>query len=147
MHCQFVAPNTDFFCCFFFFFGFFFQSKIFGSFLISLQKILWFSLLFCTQTPIWKVVCPKRKEFAPRGSKFFPFRVDPFSEGKKILNELPPHTPISTQSRNSVVFKLQPMYFFLYFFTKAYVVGTHLNCISIYLDGVLIGTISKKHFQ
>ena len=25
----------------------------------------------------------KRKEFAPHGSKLFPFRVDPFSEGKQ----------------------------------------------------------------
>ena len=32
-----------------------------------------------------------RKEFAPRGSKFFPYRVDPFSEeDKTILPELPP---------------------------------------------------------
>ena len=31
--------------------------------------------------PFWKEVYPKRKEFAPPGSKFFPFRVDPFSEG------------------------------------------------------------------
>ena len=29
----------------------------------------------------WKGVYSKRKEFAPRRSKFFPFRVDPFSEG------------------------------------------------------------------
>ena len=28
-----------------------------------------------------KGVYSKRKEFAPLGSKFFPFRVDPFSEG------------------------------------------------------------------
>ena len=27
----------------------------------------------------------KRKEFAPNGSKFFPFRVDPFSEGRKCI--------------------------------------------------------------
>ena len=34
-----------------------------------------------------KVVCSKRKEFAPIGSKFFPFRVDPFSpsSGSKFL--------------------------------------------------------------
>ena len=25
-----------------------------------------------------------RKEFAPKGSKFFPFRVDPFSEGTDV---------------------------------------------------------------
>ena len=28
-----------------------------------------------------KGVCSKSKEFAPKGSKFFPFIVDPFSEG------------------------------------------------------------------
>ena len=31
--------------------------------------------------PFWKGVYSKRKEFAPLGSKFFPFWVDPFSEG------------------------------------------------------------------
>ena len=46
-----------------------------------------------------------------------------------VFDLITAHTPISTQSRNSVVFRLQPVYFFLYFFTKAYVVGTHLNCI------------------
>ena len=46
-----------------------------------------------------------------------------------VFDQITAHTPISTQSRNSVVFRLQPVYFFVYFFTKAYVVGTHLNCI------------------
>ena len=46
-----------------------------------------------------------------------------------IFDLITAHTPISAQSRNSVFFRLQPVYFFLYFFTKAYVVGTHLNCI------------------
>ena len=34
---------------------------------------------------VWerKWVYPKRKEFAPRGSKFFPYSADPFSEGYK----------------------------------------------------------------
>ena len=31
--------------------------------------------------PFWKEVYSKRKEFAPHGSKFFPFTIDPFSEG------------------------------------------------------------------
>ena len=31
--------------------------------------------------PLLKMVYSKRKEFAPLESKFFPFRVDPFSEG------------------------------------------------------------------
>ena len=30
--------------------------------------------------PFWKGVYSKRKEFAPRESKFFSFEVDPFSE-------------------------------------------------------------------
>ena len=31
-------------------------------------------------THFQKVIYSKRKEFAPKGSKFFPFREDPFSE-------------------------------------------------------------------
>ena len=37
------------------------------------------------------------------------------------------HTLISAQSVNSIVFRLQPVYFFVYFIIKAYFVGTHLN--------------------
>ena len=38
----------------------------------------------CTPNPmISKGVYSKRKEFAPLGSKFFPFRVDSFSEGRQ----------------------------------------------------------------
>ena len=40
-------------------------------------------------------------------------------------------TPISTQSSNSVIFRLQPVYIVVYFLIKAYVVGTHLNCIDL----------------
>ena len=48
-------------------------------------------LLFRIIVPFRKGVCSKRKEFAPHGSKFFPFRVDPFSEGDKtVLIMLPP---------------------------------------------------------
>ena len=35
--------------------------------------------------PFIKGVYSKRKEFAPRGSKFFPFRVDPFLEGRQTI--------------------------------------------------------------
>ena len=39
----------------------------------------------------WKGVHPKRKEFAPLGSEFFPFRGDPFPERRQtILKDLPP---------------------------------------------------------
>ena len=33
--------------------------------------------------PFWKEIFYARKEFAPRGRKFFPFWVQPFSEGSK----------------------------------------------------------------
>ena len=32
-------------------------------------------------SPFWKKVCSERKEFAPLGSKFFPFRVYSFTYG------------------------------------------------------------------
>ena len=40
-------------------------------------------LLQCTPSRFQNGVYSIRKEFASSGSKFFPFRVDPFSEGKK----------------------------------------------------------------
>ena len=42
-----------------------------------------FCLFSSSSDPFWKVVYSKRKEFAPMGSKVFPFRVDPISEGRK----------------------------------------------------------------
>ena len=44
-----------------------------------------------------KGVYSKRKEFPPLGSKFFPFRVDPFSEGavyskRKAISYVPQST-------------------------------------------------------
>ena len=35
--------------------------------------------------PFLKGVHSKKEEFAPKGSKFFPFRVDQFSEGRKTI--------------------------------------------------------------
>ena len=46
-------------------------------------KFMTFCLLSCTPSPFWKGDYSKRKEFAPRRSKFFPFRIDPFSEGRQ----------------------------------------------------------------
>ena len=43
-------------------------------------------LLSCTSSPFWKGVFSKSKEFAPKGSKFFPFRVDPFLENALSAN-------------------------------------------------------------
>ena len=48
-------------------------------------------LLSSTPSTLPKRVYSKKKEFAPRGSKSFSFRVDPFSEGKLIqFDSLPP---------------------------------------------------------
>ena len=44
-----------------------------------------FLLVFLHTNPILKMVYSKRKEFAPHVSKFFPFRVDPFSEEKQNI--------------------------------------------------------------
>ena len=38
---------------------------------------------FLHTNPLLKRVHSNRKEFAPKGSKLFPFRVDSFSEGSK----------------------------------------------------------------
>ena len=38
---------------------------------------------------LFENVYSKRKEFAPPGSKFFPFRVDHFSEGRKTIFRVP----------------------------------------------------------
>ena len=43
------------------------------------------------------------------------------------------HTPISTQTSNFLVFRLQ-LCTFIYFFLKAYVVGSYLNCLDLLLD-------------
>ena len=48
-------------------------------------------LLSYAPNSFWKGIYSKRKEFASTGSKFFPFRVDPFSGRRQtILTELPP---------------------------------------------------------
>ena len=47
------------------------------------RQLLWhFLFAFLQPSSFWKEVYFKRKEFALRGSKFLPFRVDPFSEGR-----------------------------------------------------------------
>ena len=58
---------------------------IFSSFLCTRKRTFFEFLCFPAQCPFWKVVYSKRKEFAPKGSKFFPFRVDHFSEGSKFF--------------------------------------------------------------
>ena len=54
----------------------------------------------------WKGVYSKWKEFAPNGSKIFPLRVDPFSEGdlvcRKAKRKLRKSSPISKIAKNSI---------------------------------------------
>ena len=44
-----------------------------------------FCRLSCAPIPLWKGAYSKRKEFAPKRSKFFLFRVDLFSERDKTI--------------------------------------------------------------
>ena len=58
-----------------------------------------------------------------------------------VFDLITAHTPISAQSRNSVVFRLQQVYVFSrYFFIKPYVVGTHLNCIDLLMQFKWVST-------
>ena len=54
-----------------------------------------------------------------------------------VFNLITAYTPISAQSSNFIVFRLQPVYFL-----KANVVGIHLNCIDKYY--AFIKKITKK---
>ena len=56
--------------------------QIFCQFLLR-RQFLW--LPVCTISPFWKGIYSTRKEFAPFGSKFFPCRVDHFSEGRSKI--------------------------------------------------------------
>ena len=55
--------------------------------------------------------------------KYFKYSIQPDYHAysyKRTVNQI-----------NSIVFRLQPVYFFVYFFIKAYVVGTTLNYIDL----------------
>ena len=47
-----------------------------------------------------------------------------------VFNLITAHSPISAQSSNFLVSRLQSVYFYL-LFLKAHVVGTHLNCLDL----------------
>ena len=53
----------------------------FSAILIRGITLLTSCLASYTPNPFWQVVHSKRKEFAPKGSKFLPLRVDLYSEG------------------------------------------------------------------
>ena len=52
------------------------------TFLWRIEKNTWLPLLSVNESLYERASILKRKEFTPIGSKFFPFRVDPFSEGR-----------------------------------------------------------------
>ena len=62
-------------------------------------------LYSCTQKSLLKRAYPKRKEFAPIGSKFFPFRVDPFSEGRQ--NSFQCVSVLPTRSFHIIIFLIE----------------------------------------
>ena len=63
----------------------------FSAIFLTREATLWFPICFPVHHPLWKKNNPKaknlvlrgRKEFFPKGSKFFTFRVHPFTEGSK----------------------------------------------------------------
>ena len=61
---------------------------------------------FAPLGPFWKVVCSTRKEFAQKGSQFFSFRVDPFSEERQNNTDkvaAPESIPDSLKSRPTLL--------------------------------------------
>ena len=62
----------------------------------SEETILWELVLH----PYWKGSTLKRKEFVPSGNKFFPFRVDPFSEGVWYAQNQPGVTKVVKNDGN-----------------------------------------------
>ena len=57
----------------------------FSLFLPGETTFVTFCLLYCMPYLFWKGVHSRRKEFAPPGSKFFPFRVNHLSERRQKL--------------------------------------------------------------
>ena len=63
-----------------------------------------------------------------------------------IFDLITAHTPISTQSSNSII-QITASVLFVYFFIKAYVVGTHLNCIGFSRTRVKAWFISRYFYK
>ena len=59
--------------------------EILLSLIIRETNFVVFLFVFLHIKPLPKKVNSKRKEFAPLGSKFFPFKVDPFSKRNKVI--------------------------------------------------------------
>ena len=115
------------------------------------------------------MICSKRKEFAPSGSKSYPFRMNPFSEGrqKQTLKELPPlkdnSFPLKSSQRSPIwIFCESPKYIYLFtdrfllvwkLVTKTHLYNfeppkPHFNIVSLGFTGVyIIFFIFLKHID
>ena len=58
--------------------------------IIEIRYICKSSVCLNCLSPSAKGIYPKRKEFAPYGSKFFPFSVDPFQKGPVVFLQAAP---------------------------------------------------------
>ena len=80
-------------------------SRLFAIFTIG-DNFCDFLFVHCMKFPFWKGVNSIRKEFAPRGSKFFPLRVDHFSEGdKNKLDRVASPESVSIPLKNIITLK------------------------------------------
>ena len=73
------------------------------------REITFMTSLLLSYTPndFWKGVYSKRKEFATHGSKFCPFRVDLFSEGRQTIGERCRPWKVSVPHNNTAVKYIQ----------------------------------------
>ena len=98
-----------------------------------LKEIMISCLHSCTPGPFWKRVYTERKEFAPEGSKFFPFSVDPVLAGRQnSFDEFSPLYVMYTERKKKRRVNFIPKFhsslkkFVKYFtmITKRYMYGT-----------------------
>ena len=72
---------------------------------------------------------------------FFSFIVFTFTG--TLFEPVTTHTPLSAQSSNFLVFRLQPA--FIYLFLLTYVIGTHLNCLDLFRQLSTTSIYFKKY--
>ena len=70
------------------------------------KQLLWQCLFICIQSRFGKKVYSKRKEFAPIGSKFFPFKVDLFKREKISLQK---EDKVVTPESIFILLKINPV--------------------------------------
>ena len=115
-----------------------FQTGVFGHILPGDNFCNFLLPIMHTMTPFWKGVYSKRKEFAPTGSKFFPFRVGiPFQKGdKRVLKATSPGKSI--ESPLSILF-------FFFFFTEIKVLC--FFCFFLFVFLLLFFFLFWRHFE